>query len=204
MTLPVSFSARASRFTGDAGNGVGIVQGDPAVEPVARTPITMPPTTRRLYVTGHIVMALRDPTIGMGFNWRVDLWAVPGAVAHRSDDSALASGAEAAAQTMGDAEIVDLRPALKGARHPDAEGEEPIWGATHVRAVLELAWQKLDAIAQGRSRTTLGDTYDMRTMRVWLGPRERVRAARLGRMMARAAHGIELDEWNEWLERLAL
>ena len=36
--------------------------------------ITMPATTRRLYVTGHTVMALRHPSIGMGFNWRVDLW----------------------------------------------------------------------------------------------------------------------------------
>ena len=50
-------------------------------------------------------------------------------------------------RAIGDAEIVDLRPALSNARHSDAGRDAPIWGATHVRAALELAWQKLDAIA---------------------------------------------------------
>ena len=165
--------------------------------------IAMPLTTRRLYVTGHTVMALRHPSIGMGFNWRADLWGAPGVVAHRCDDPVLATGAEMAARAIGEVEIADLRPALGNAQHPDAGRDEPVWGATHVRAVLELAWQKLDAIVRRGSRTTLRDTYDMRTMTVWLHPRERRRAAMLGRAMAELSDGIELDEWDEWIERLA-
>ena len=164
--------------------------------------IAMPPTTRRLYVTGHTVMALRHPSIGMGFNWRVDLWGSPGIVAHRSDDPVLATGAEMTARAIGDAEITDLRPALSNAQHPDAGRDEPVWGATHVRAVLELAWQKLDAIVRRGARTMLCDTYDRRTIAVWLHGRERVRAAILGRAMAERSDGIGLDEWNEWIERL--
>ena len=129
-------------------------------------------------------MALRHPSIGMGFNWRVNLWGAPGVVAHRCDDPVLATGAEMTAKAIGEAEIADLRPVLGNARHPDAGRDAPVWGATHVRAVLEFAWQKLDAIVRRGSRTTLRDTYDMRTMAVWLHQRERTRAAMLGRAMA--------------------
>ena len=51
----------------------------------------MPPTTRRLYVTGHTVMTLRHPSIGMGFNWRADLWSAPGVRERETDTEICAS-----------------------------------------------------------------------------------------------------------------
>ena len=199
MRLPVTFTARPNRGARDGGDNVAVEE----PEPVPRAMIAMPATTRRLYVTGHTALALRHSSIGMGFNWRVDLWGAPGVVAHRSDDPVLATGAGMAARAMGDAEIADLRPALSHAGHPDAGRDAPVWGATHARAALELAWQKLDAIVSRGARTRLCDTYDMRTMAIWLDRRERARTAMLGRRMAELSDGIELDEWNEWLERLA-
>ena len=86
--------------------------------------------------TGHTVMALRHPSIGMGFNWRVDLWGAPGVVAHRCDDPVLATGAEMTARAIGDAEITDLRPALGNAQHPDAGREEPVWALVHGAAMV--------------------------------------------------------------------
>ena len=198
-----TLTAKPKRCARNGGDSFATEERAARPEPPPRTMIAMPATTRRLYVTGHTVMALRHPSIGLGFNWRVDLWGAPGAVAHRCDDPVLATGAEMTAKAIGDAEITDLRPALGNARHPDAGRDAPVWGATHVRAVLELAWQKLDAIVRRGSTTTLCASYDIRTMAVCLSRRERARAAMLGRVLAELSDGMELDGWNEWIERLA-
>ena len=197
--LPVTFGARATGLASERIRGPRSGEPQAAPEPEVGTMVAMPTTPDGLYVTGLTVLALRHPSIGMGFNWRVDLRAGPGTVAHRSDHPALARGAAATAKAIGNAEIADLRPALRKVGHEDGKRSEPIWGATHVRATLELAWQKLEAIVEGRSGTKLRDTYDARTMRVWLGPIERARAATLGEAMAHAAAGGEVDEWNQWL-----
>ena len=200
--LPVTFVARRSGHDADNSDRLRTDEPRRAREPAQRTMIAMPATPAGLYITGHIVMALRHPSIGMGFNWRVSLRTAPGMLAHRSDNPALSRGTAATAKAIGKAEIVDLRAALRSVHHPDAERTEPIWSATHVRAVLELVWQKLEPITQGRSRTKLRDTYDRRTMRVWLDRTERVRAARLGGAMMQASEGIEITQWNEWLQDL--
>lgn len=199
IVLPVTFGAGATGLASETISRARRDEPQPAPEPPGGTMIAMPPTPDGLYVTGLTVFALRHPSIGMGFNWRVDLRAAPGTVAHRSDHPALERGAAATARAIGNAEIADLRPALRKVGHGDGKRSEPVWGATHVRATLELAWQKLEAIVEGRSGTKLRDTYDTRTMRVWLGPVERARAVTLGDAMAHAAPGGEVDEWNEWL-----
>ena len=167
-----------------------------------RVPIRMPPTSRSAYVTGHIVLALQHPSIGMGFNWWAQLVAPPGAVAFRSDDALFSRAAAVTRRAIGDAEIADLRPALAEAKHPDAASHHAVWGATHVRAALEIAWETHKAIARGGESRRIEDTYDGRTMRVWLSARERERATEMGRAMARVEQDEDAERWHAWLETL--
>lgn len=202
MVLPITFIADASEGAAPDMDCLRVNEPQRIPKPRYRVMMVMPRTPDGLHVTGRAILAIRHPSIGMGFDWRVDLRGVPGAVAHRSDDPALSRGTAATAKAIGNAEIVDLRPALCRVRHPAGERGEPIWSATHVRAVLELAWQRLEGIARERWKTRLRDTYDRRTMRVWLGPTERARAQELGGVMALSSDGIDVEEWNEWLESL--
>ena len=166
-------------------------------------PIRMPQTTsRNAYVTGHTVLGLQHPSIGMGFNWWADLLAPQGRVAFRSDNRLFANAARLTRQVMGDTEIADLRPALANAGHPDATRKNPIWGATHVRAALEVAWETHIAMTRSRDDTKIGDTYDRRTIRVWLGAEERKRAAQLGLAMAQLEKNEPTEQWHAWLETL--
>lgn len=89
-------------------------------------PIRMPPTSRSAYVTGHIVLALQHPNIGMGFNWWAQLVAPPGVLAFRSDNALFSQAAAVTRRAIGDAEIADLRPAL--AEASDLGGPES-WNA---------------------------------------------------------------------------
>ena len=174
----------------------------PTEEPHPWKMLEMPATTRQCYVTGIAVLNLRHPSIGMGGSWRRELWGPPGGVALTSGDRVFAKAARITATAMGTAEIADLRPALREAGHRAGMQDEPVWGATHVRATLELAWETLNSIVHGGVATTLCSTYDRRTMRVWLHGKERARAAELGRAMAAAAQDGDLRPWSEWLESL--
>ena len=163
----------------------------------------MPPTSRsNAYVTGHIVLALQHPSIGMGFNWWAQLVAPPGTVAFRSDNALFRQAAAVTRRAIGEAEIADLRPALAEAKHLDAASNHAVWGATHVRAALEIAWETHKAIARGGDGRRIEDTYDRRTMRVWLSARERERATEIGRAMARVDQDGEAEPWHAWLETL--
>ena len=162
----------------------------------------MPPTSRSAYVTGHTVLGLQHPSIGMGFNWWANLTGPQGVIAFRSDNPLFAHAAKLTKQVMGDSEIADLRPALGKAGHPDAKRNNPIWGATHVRAALEVAWETHIAIARSREDRKIGDTHDKRTIRVWLDAGERRHAAQLGSAMAQLEENEPTEEWHVWLETL--
>ena len=175
----------------------------PRLKAEPRAMLEMPQTTREHYVTGITVMSLRHRSIGMGGSWRREIWGPPGATALTSGHRAFSKAAPITAKAMGNTEIVDLRPALIDAGHRAGGRDEPVWGATHVRATLELAWETLHHIVHGGIATSLCWTYDERTMRVWLSKTERGRAAELGRKMARVADDLDVSPWNEWLDSLA-
>lgn len=195
FTVKVTFRARRQGNSPDAKRREETIP--ESEEPI---PIEIPRTKEGAYVTGHIVLALQHQTIGKGGSWRSSTWGPPGTVALLSDHPAHAQGARAATRGFAREEIVDLRPALKSASHPGATRNEPIWGATHVRAVLELAWaEALDITAQPGM---LQSTFDARTMRTWLSRVERERAQTLGRKMAEANHQVNPRQWQEWLDGL--
>ena len=90
--LPVTFVACRSGHDADNSDRLRTDEPRRTREPAQRTMIAMPATPAGLYITGHVVMALRHPSIGMGFNWRVNLRTAPGMLAHRSDNPALSRG----------------------------------------------------------------------------------------------------------------
>ena len=112
--------------------------------------------SRRNYITSSYALNLADPEAGLGSaDWHQMCWWVPIKGIHprardclsaievspfRGDHKAYFSETWAA---LGDRGVIDVRPGLNKLGHPAGKRTKPVWGANHVRAIIDQAWHTL-------------------------------------------------------------
>ena len=107
-------------------------------------PVQVVPTTARHHITGFL--ALNIPGVSrMSGDWHQHsawFWPEP----HRVDALHLTDEAVYARllDRLGRSGLRDARPGLARLNHPAARRPDRIWAATHERAVIEMAWARLD------------------------------------------------------------
>ena len=121
--------------------------------------------------------------------------------ARLNDDALYQHVARELVDLLQDTELVDCRPALTNLPHRAGQRGQPVWCATHVRAVLELAWWNLRDAEDWNPGATLR-SVDPTTVARWLGSRDQwVTLHDLGdRIGSVLAPKYRLDDhWREWL-----
>ena len=170
----------------------------------------IPETSPARYVTGNSALNLHHPTLGEAGDWhQAGWWSLvshtdPGVhYADINDDALSRAVAADFITTLGEAELADARPALADLRHPAAKRTRPVWCATHVRAVLELAWWNMRLDEEDDPGATLS-ALDPTSVARWLGSRDQwMRLHDLGDRIARVSapqYGLE-HAWRDWLSR---
>ena len=168
----------------------------------------IPETSRERYLNGNSALNLHDKRLGEAGDWHQAGWWVPVRhtsarihYAHLNDSPLHQCVAAELLDTLADTELVDCRPALAKLPHPAGKRNRPVWCATHVRAILELAWWHMrEAEAREPGFTLKG--VDPTTVARWLGSRDQwVRLHELGDQIGSVLapkHGLEA-QWRDWL-----
>lgn len=167
----------------------------------------IPETSTHAYITGLSALNLSSNELGTFGDWHPHVWWVPEEQAHRAGLHAAMSTDEirrdAAADiiaVLGTQHLADARPALREIGHGAADEAKPVWCATHVRAVIELAWADMKDNERDDPGATLM-SVDPTSVARWLAIREQWIALhdiaeRVARGPARE-HGLEAP-WREW------
>ena len=131
----------------------------------------VPPTSKSAYLTGDAALNLPDPVYPGGGDWHRACWQVPvegvPAAAHAMT---LAHTTELGPlmRLFGTRELHDYRAGLRAIGHPAGERETPIWGASHVRCVLEMAWECITLETEDADSEKLLRGVDPQTVARWL------------------------------------
>ena len=114
-------------------------------------PVWIPRTSTLCYLTGQHALNLKGPGIGGPGDWHRACWwcpvdNVPWGCHHAitSDTVTYRDRTRVLALWLGDEELADARPALARIGHPAGTRDELVHCASHIRAIIELAWGRLD------------------------------------------------------------
>ena len=141
------------------------------IERQGHHPIWIPPTSKRAYLTGYQVLNLTDPLYPDGGDWHRACWQVPVEGVPTVARTATIAQADELAPLMHlfeANELHDYRGALREVGHPAARRPTPVWGASHVRAVLEMAWEYTALEGAETQPEELLQTVDPQTVARWL------------------------------------
>ena len=178
-------------------------------------PAWVPHTTAQAYITGQHAMNLRSSELGPTGDWHQSCWTIPvrhGTGPHihsvfTSDTEPYCNHIGPLFRLFGEREIVDARSALATIGHPAAMRSHPVHCATHVRAVIEMAWRTLNA-ALWDSEEQLGQamvkTHDPWTIARWLrSPAEWQRFHTMAREVRDALieNSTRQGAWEYWRHR---
>ena len=122
---------------------------------VEGVPVEMVPTTAREHITGSA--ALNIPYAWrLGGDWHQSWFDVkPNRV---SPDQITDEGRFGRLlDRLGRGGLRDARPGLALLNHPAPDWPRKVWAATHERAVIEMAWARLERIGQGHARRAAAD-----------------------------------------------
>lgn len=170
--------------------------------------IWIPPTTPTDHLCVSEALNLRHEALGTGGDWHacweVPISGVPWHV-HQCPTSAtfleLANGNRRLNDLIGIDGVADARPALHEIGHPAGSRSEPVWCATHSRAVIEMGWQQIWPPDTPPTHITT----DPRNIAIWLSDIEEWEqlhnfATTIGHSLKalQAAH----DTWTAWTEHL--
>ena len=168
--------------------------------------LPIPRTSPERYITGNAVLNLTDPEHPAGGDWHQSMWMDVRGAAKAVEDFGLLSCPEADREIMalfGACELRDYRESLREMGHPAGDRDEPVWGCSHVRAVIEEAWRLSLSSAEddaGRGRFLL-QFLDAQTVGRWLAdPLQWFAFDRWARKVERTlarVHGVE-EAWREW------
>ena len=163
------------------------------VEPV---PVEMVPTTRRQHITGFA--ALNIPHAWrLGGDWH-DAWfdVKPTRVApyHITDERRFGRLLD----RLGNRGLRDARPGLALLGHPAADWPEKVWAATHERAVIEMAWARLDGITPEDLPMGLPPVDRYSFERILPHPDQWVRVRWWVWRLRGVLTPTELAAWNDW------
>ena len=163
---------------------------------VKGVPVEMVPTTAREHITGFA--ALNIPHAWrLGGDWHEAWFDVkPTRVSdhHITDERCFGRLLD----QLGRRGLRDARPGLALLDHPARDWPEKVWAATHERAVIEMAWARLERMAGKNMPAGLPpvDQYDF--YRILPHPDQWVRVRWWAWRLRRVLTGTELPVWDEW------
>ena len=156
------------------------------------------------YITGTASMALAAPNLGGKSCWYTECRNPSGAPMETAMGRAWAEGVRVANQVLGREHLTDIREGLRNAGHPQGGRERPIPGATHVRAVLEMAWQHAHEETLKNSDVKVETVLNARKLRRWLNADELAQIEAIGERMGRHCDVARLQTtWRSWLQLVA-
>ncbi len=163
---------------------------------VEGVPVEMVPTTAREHITGFAALNIPHAWRLSG-DWHEAWFDVkPTRVSpyHITDERCFGRLLD----RLGRGGLRDARPGLALLGHPAQNWPEKVWAATHERAVIEMAWARLERMA-GRD-IPIGlppiDHYDF--CRILPHPDQWVRVRWWAWRLRRVLTPTELAIWNEW------
>ena len=189
--------------------GPSVPEQEDAAEPGRSTPIVWQWATVELagphdYITGMSSMALAAPNLGGKSCWYTECRNPSGAPMATAMGPAWADGVRVARKVLGREHLTDIREGLRNAGHPEGRRETPVPGATHVRAVLEMAWQHALEEALEGAPEKVETILDERKLRRWMSRDELCRVEEIGHRMGRHCAMARLQRtWDGWLKRVA-
>ena len=175
----------------------------------------IPPTDPRNYLDGLHALNLRSPEVGSPGDWHPHVWECrvrePRWDAHYASTSARRGASpwqERLREWLGTREQVDARPALKRIGHPAAHRDTAVWCATHVRVVLEQAYDALKHATPEERWNAALRCQDPKTTARWLGRRRNARWERLHALAAEIEQVLcgrpgapQVEDWRRWRVR---
>lgn len=165
--------------------------------------------TRRNYITSGFALNLSDPGGEIGrADWHPMCWQVPLRGVHpRSRDCTAAQfaplyGPRHYAETWGsllDRGVIDVRRPLRELGHPAGDRSQPVWAASHPRAIIDQAWNAMrEGILPVRRHVT---PY---LVARWLWTEDQFdELLEMARCLQTAAPTECADPWREWFECLS-
>ena len=168
----------------------------------------VPTTSPTSYLTGYAVLNLADPTYGETADWHQAGWRAPVDGSTREPHTinlAHEPTLRPIMELLKTHELHDYRPSLQQIGHPAGTGNRPVWGASHVRAILELAWEELVSNPPHTTTDALIQTVDPHTVARWLPePMQWLKLHWWGwRIETGPARHAKLDEaWRTWRQHL--
>ena len=111
--------------------------------PIESGAMLIKPTTRRVHITGMAALNIPDLR-NHGGDWhKHSTWFAPVQQSVRDDDYTIDEIYRVVNDRLGPFGIHDARKGLRSLGHPGGNDPDPIWAATHDRAVIEMAWHWL-------------------------------------------------------------
>ena len=157
------------------------------------------------YVTGRSVMALAAPNLGWKSCWYGECRNASGAPMETAMCGAWTEGTQITGKVLGRGLLTDIREGLRNAGHPQGRRKTAIAGATHVRAVLEMAWQHALEEALEGAAEKVENILDRRKLQRWLSREELEQVEKIGERMREHCAKAEWGKtWERWLKLVAV
>ena len=171
----------------------------------------IPATSQSAYLSPFAALNLPDPVYPDGGDWHRACWEVPlEGIREKARTIGVQKGPELEPmrKLLGTRELRDYRPSLRRIGHPAGKRQTPVWGPSHVRAVLEMAWSCTVEEANRQHELQaedLAQAVDPQTVGRWLG--EPMQWLKLQwwawRIEAGPARAIGAgNAWKQWRRRL--
>lgn len=152
------------------------------------------------YITGRGSLALAAPNMGEKSCWYTECRGPVGARLETADMGIREHGCEAARKVFDRTRIVDAREALRIAGHPSGAAKACVPAATHVRALIEMAWEQTYREAIEGAEETVTAVLSERAMGRWTGATERLEIVEIGEEMKGLWKSREAQRtWATWL-----
>ena len=157
------------------------------------------------YVTGRSVMALTAPNLGWKSCWYGECRNASGAPMETAMCGAWTEGAQITGKVLGRGLLTDIREGLGNAGHPEGRRKTAIAGATHVRAVLEMAWQHALERALEGAAEKVENILDRRKLQKWLSREELEQVDKIGKRMREHCTTAQWGKtWEQWMKLVAV
>ena len=156
------------------------------------------------YVTGRSVMALAAPNLGGKSCWYSECRNASGAPMETAMCGPWTEGAQITGKILATGLLTDIREGLRNAGHPEGRRTTAIAGATHVRAVLEMAWQHALEEALEGTAEKVDNILDRRKLQRWLSRDELDQVEKIGKRMREHCTTAQWRKtWERWLKLVA-
>ena len=163
---------------------------------VEGVPVEMVPTTAREHITGFAALNIPHAS-RLGGDWHEAWFDVkPTRVSphHITNERCF----KRLLDRLGQGGLRDARPGLALLGHPARDWPEKVWAATHERAVMEMAWARLERMTDKDMPAGLPpiDRHDF--YRILPHPDQWVRVRWWAWRLRRVLTATELEVWDQW------